>query len=762
MAASRLTSPARAWLLAVLLAGVPWSLPAGSTARTASDPTPAIGNLLQDLADPDPGAHNRALISISKRRPVPPEVLPALIDLLQDDDWRLRHRALMVLGNLGAEAMSALPEILVRLSDENEHVRRNAASALRRIPAQTREVRLGLVAALDHEDASVRREARFSLEEQAASAADVAPELARRLEHDNHDVRYAASQILGRLAPEAAVPVLIPVLAHGDGDVRNRAAHTLASFGTEAAPAVPTLRGMLREPERRHLAASTLVGLGPAAQPALPELVPLLETSDPAHTLGPVVARALGAIGPDATEALPSLRRALARTNDSEASGRYRTALVQAIGRISANDPAVDGYARRMARSLSSYDPMRRVEAGRALAGLGPSARPALAALRESLREDDEAKIRGLAADALGGIGAEAAAALPDLHLASSDRDPRVRKKATQAIDRIEKSLASARHPEAVPPAASLREAEFASHGPTLAEDIEALGDRSAHVRIVERGPAALPALHGVLLDASADPRRRHRALLLIGEVGDPGSVDPILASLRAHPEEPLAAIDALRVLSHLATTSAGSQFATGLVEDPATHPRVRRQALMYFAAHRDWSSRGFAARFRDDPDPETRAAALYLAARLADPDALTPIVQLLEAGPKASVRYGLLLALAELVAPGTFETQAASHRKHQDEYESALRVSRFRSGSPEEQSALLARMLSSQFPNERRLAIRGLVQREALAELDPYLETWWRVPPPLRALLQSELRRAGYEIVEKPRKVAIARTRTD
>jgi hypothetical protein len=70
--------------------------------------------------------------------------------------------------------------------------------------------------------------------------------------------------------------------------------------------------------------------------------------------------------------------------------------------------------------------------------------------------------------------------------------------------------------------------------------------------------------------------------------------------------------------------------------------------------------------------------------------------------------------------------------------------------------------MLGSPFPNEKRLAIRGLLERDALDELTPFLERWWMVSPEVRFLLRNGLRLGGYRIVEEKRRVAIAPISTD
>jgi len=69
--------------------------------------------------------------------------------------------------------------------------------------------------------------------------------------------------------------------------------------------------------------------------------------------------------------------------------------------------------------------------------------------------------------------------------------------------------------------------------------------------------------------------------------------------------------------------------------------------------------------------------------------------------------------------------------------------------------------MLESPFLNERRLAMRALLDRNALGELTSLLERWWAVPPPMRATVAAELYRGGYRLVEKDRRLVIEKRKS-
>jgi len=717
---------------------------------------------VEDLKSPTPGTRTRATIALAKLEPTPPEVAAAVAALLEQQDWSVRAQALMVLGNMGPDASSALPTILAALHDENEHVRRSAAGALPKVPARTVETRLALVEALGAENRYLRAQAGYALAAVAEQAGDVAPDLSRLAASDDRLVREAANKALAKLPADAAVPALIPLLTHEDGPVRQGAAGTLGSFGPAARAAVPTLIALLDEYPHYLMAVHTLGRIGPGAKQAIPALLALFDRSDPSRQLRTAAALALGAIGPEAREILPRFRAELAAQDFSEASGRYRATLAAAILVMSGpDDTAIQAYVKRLARAQSSWKPMSRVEAVKALAALGPAASPALDSLRASLREDREPKIRGLAADALGGIGGAARPALSDLRKAQTDEQEYVRKRATAAIAKIE---ASAETP--LPSAGSAKVAprsERAERQKEIAADIAALsgsGSRqtSAALRLLERAPESLPALHRAVLSPDTHARDRGRVITLMLDLGDPRSVDVLLQAVRAHPREPGLRIETLRALGELPQTGASFEFARRTLGDAQEIPRVKRQALMYFAMQRDERGREWAERFRSGPDLDMRAAALYLAASLGDTTALEPITTLLLDQPRASMRYGLLLALAELVDPAEFVRRVGPAHQQGDEYDSALRIARLRSARANERVALAREMLESQFPNERRIAMRALLERNALNELRSLLEQWWMVPTHMRATVAAELYRGGYRLVEKDRRLEIER----
>jgi HEAT repeat protein len=113
--------------------------------------------------------------------------------------------------------------------------------------------------------------------------------------------------------------------------------------------------------------------------------------------------RSLSKLGALAREALPDLTEAL---NDSDA--RIREVAAQAIGQLGRDAMAT------MVRMLTHPDKYVRRNAVWGLGKLGPLAKPVMNELSRALKDDDARTASG-AAQALGAMGAEAAAAVPVL-----------------------------------------------------------------------------------------------------------------------------------------------------------------------------------------------------------------------------------------------------------------------------------------------------------------------------------------------------------
>ncbi len=186
--------------------------------------------------------------------------------------------------------------------------------------------------------------------------------------------------------------------------------------------AVPYLRKELKNPKSRGWATYALSTLGRDARPAMRELIPSLDDSN-LHTRASA-ARALGAIGPEAKDAVVPLLRVL-KEKEKEKDGRAASAAAKALGQIGAGTaPVVNGLIAALGEGKRSGIPPT---AARALGAIGPPAIAALDPLLAALGNQKSLYLRRAAAEAIGGLGPKAGKALPHLKRTLNDENIEVR-----------------------------------------------------------------------------------------------------------------------------------------------------------------------------------------------------------------------------------------------------------------------------------------------------------------------------------------------
>ena len=263
--------------------------------------------------------------------------------------------------------------------------------------------------------------------------------------------------------------------------------------------------------------------------------------------------------------------------------------------------------------------------------------------------------------------------------------------------------------------------------------------------------------MHRALVEPDTAPRVRSRLIGLVQDLNDPRSVEVIIKAVRNTPEQPGLLSDGLRALAELPPSPASLEIVTGVLEDPGEDAVAQRQALLYFAKHRDQRGARWARHFTDNDDAKTRIAGLYLAASLEDPEALQPIVNLLQKRPVHPDRYALLLGLSYLTNLAEFE-ELTRDLPRDEEYQSAFRIASLGIAQGKESATLAKQMLSSRFPNERRLAVDTLLKINGIDELSPLIRQWGSVAMQTRAAIAAGLYRAGYQLAEKNRTLEIER----
>jgi HEAT repeat protein len=247
-------------------------------------------------------------------------------------------------------------------------------------------------------------------------------------------------------------------------------------------------------------------------------------------------------------------------------------------------------------RDLRAADEAAAAGAFNALAGGKGEAVPVCAWV---LRTAPEPEARWRAADVLGKIGKDAAAAGPELVAALSDDDPLVRQVAARAVGELAPNV-----PGGVPALIN------------LFPDIEA-------IRAVARfGPNGVQAVGPLVeLFIHEDPTVRWQAVRAVGKIGPPAvPAVPELIRLTGADPDPLVREHAAEALGDIGPAAADCIPAlVKALHDPVA--RVRRDAVRSLGQMGP-AARGVLAEVlaaAQDPDPDVKTAAVR-AARLIDP----------------------------------------------------------------------------------------------------------------------------------------------
>lgn len=459
-----------------------------------------LGQLVDQLQDPDWQIRRRAATELGEIGPDDREMIEALDAALDDVDSRVRRASATAIGQIGAGASRTVSSLVERLDDEDPQVVLATARALgligRRASRGARdlepllqdpdpETRLvvadslarmrrnfgdaipALAGLLDQPDAGIRAEAARSLGRIGERAEDTGRQLIALLGDDDADVRAAAVEALGQLG-ESVVSMLISALNNGNPVYLQAIVEALASVGQ---PAVRQLIGALEDERRpllvRQYAAIALARIGNGTGNVVPALIARLEDENAQIRIA--AAEALGNIGPAAESASGPLIDVIENRDEEVLVREYAIA---AVARVAPTAPVVSatlvdavaesnaliyqaavaalvdiGLSGREAigddvaglvSALRAPDTARRLSAARGLGELGPYARSAVPALTEIVADrQNDIELRAAAATALGEVGPAAEPALPALIDALGSADARMSDAALVAMRRI-------------------------------------------------------------------------------------------------------------------------------------------------------------------------------------------------------------------------------------------------------------------------------------------------------------------------------------
>lgn len=474
---------------------------------------------------------------------------PTVADLIRQlapiSPLEARRAAVAHLGRLGPAATPAITALLRSTIDLDSALREAALQALQAIdpawPAHT-ETRKAIPDLADGLKSHFEAVSKAALKMLHMIGPPVVPHLADALLQggDTTDKVFML-QILGRIGPGAApaVPGLTQALSSKLLPARIAAATALGNIGPAAAPAVPALVAGLADQysDGRQAMAECLARVGPT-EPAIPALLPLL--ADRESRVRRAAAAALERIGPPV---VPTLI-AVIETRDAQRLKAWVDSAIKAAWWYAPHTTEVFAEPQQIVASLSwtAYDILAerdRLETAQeaalhALGRLGTAAAAAVPAITRAA-SDRNPDIKLAAAGALGQIGAPAQSAIPTLAQLLADRSEAVRKAAVRSLGQIDASWAADRGVVGIVT--------------VLARQLHTAGSDRAHAlsALVTIGAAAVPTLSEIL--QQGDRTEREHAAKALGEIGPVAKAAiPVLlhASQHDHPwvqREAIAAI---------------------------------------------------------------------------------------------------------------------------------------------------------------------------------------------------------------------------
>lgn len=348
--------------------------------------------------------------------------IPALKEALKGDDTGKRIGAAKALGGMQAAGAVAVPDLISNLNHGDQELRREVVDALASIgvPAVKQ-----LIQALSSPEKKIREGAAESLGQIGRVAGEAAGPLLVMAEKDQDMVARAAA--LGSLSrvnasPEKAVPLLLAAIRSNDEPLRHAATNALLISRAYKERAVPALTGDLNNADqgRRTLAAQILGRMHAGAKAAVPKLIESAkkEPGEPAYS------SALAQIGDPALG--PIMKELTASAGKAAPQREWIFRALREMG-----SPAMSA----LVPALNAKDAAVRAGAARALEGmlLAPKTVERLLALAT----DSDATVRAAALPTLAAIRTERGQVIPKLEAALQDAAPEVRRAAAVSLASI-------------------------------------------------------------------------------------------------------------------------------------------------------------------------------------------------------------------------------------------------------------------------------------------------------------------------------------
>jgi HEAT repeat protein len=324
-----------------------------------------------------------------------------------------RYKAALAITILGPQARDAVPELAKMLN--NPELSSDAGAALAGIG---RDGVPALISGLTNQNGKVREAVLVSFPPLGTNAESALPAIIASLEDPILEVRFAALWAVGSAGQnqsDLALPLLIGKFRGGDAVMRRYAVAVLSGFGTNhMAEVMPILLEALADqsPTVQSASLHVLDRFPDQARAAVPRLTELL-LNDPKNCVfaASVLRKILGAEGmaqilkafagqpaskqtqlflimKQAERGLhnaPMVTELLALTRDNDE--RVRLLAVLALGMLNQRSELV---VPRLMECLSMGDPATKSAAAEALGCFGKSAKPAIPALLEIIKQERE------------------------------------------------------------------------------------------------------------------------------------------------------------------------------------------------------------------------------------------------------------------------------------------------------------------------------------------------------------------------------------
>lgn len=296
----------------------------------------ATPELMKQTSSPDSFLKMIAVWAVAKVNPDDKEAVQravtVLTESLKGSDPRVRAAAARGLFELNAPRELVAEALGDMMADKDPVVQANVAEALASLGEKAVP---RLIKALQNDD--LQPLAVAVINRLGPKAKDAVPALIDELKDPNPEYRREVEFALATIGPDAkaAVPALVKELNDDDVRVRRTACYALGKIGPAAIDAIPDLQKGLSSDDKLLKLASVWailrikVGDQVIEKMAIQPLTKALEESD-RDLVKIEAARALGDIGPMASEAIPALEKL---TGESE-SPDVRKAAAEAIKKI--------------------------------------------------------------------------------------------------------------------------------------------------------------------------------------------------------------------------------------------------------------------------------------------------------------------------------------------------------------------------------------------------------------------------------------------